>query len=106
MAMYDVNIFAETPIKFLHTITHTWTIGDATYYRHKVILKNTSTKPITGLKLGLENLTGSLWGLSKTNEKNTYELPHWHNVLKPGEQCSFVYVQGGPQAKVSILGQS
>ena len=91
-------------MKFLHSITHTWNIGSETYYRHKVTIKNTSKKTITGLKLGLENLTGSVWGLSQTSGKNTYELPQWIKALKPGEQCSFVYVQGGPQAKVSILG--
>lgn len=73
------------------------------YYRHRVIMKNTSQKPIASLKLAIENLTGSLWGLSPTQEKNTYELPQWLKVLKPNSECSFVYVQGGPQAKVSIL---
>ncbi|KAJ1440400.1 Six-hairpin glycosidase superfamily [Sesbania bispinosa] len=45
---------------------------------------------------------GSLWGLTPTKEKNTYELPQWVKVLKPGSECTFVYVQGGPQAKITI----
>ncbi|KAK9106333.1 hypothetical protein Syun_022344 [Stephania yunnanensis] len=50
-----------------------------------------------------ENLSGSQWGLTPTSEKNMYELPKWLKVLKPGSQYSFVYVQGGPQAKVSVI---
>lgn len=73
-----------------------------TYYRHKVTIKNTSQKPISDLKLTVENLTGSVWGLTPTREKNTYELPQWLNVLKSGSECSFIYVQGGPQAKVTV----
>ncbi|KAA8533359.1 hypothetical protein F0562_033108 [Nyssa sinensis] len=92
----------DVPVEFLHSITDTWTVGRMTYYRHKVIIKNTSEKPITDLKLTIENLTGSVWGLSPTLERNTYELPQWLKVLNPGSQCSFIYVQGGPQAKVSI----
>lgn len=74
-----------------------------TYYRHKVIIKNKLQKPVTDLKLVIENLSGSIWGLSPTNERNTYVLPQGLKVLKPGSECSFVYVQGGPQAKVSVL---
>ncbi|KAL7163109.1 hypothetical protein ACSBR2_039245 [Camellia fascicularis] len=97
------NLKPDTPaVEFFHSISGTWTTGRTTYYRHKVILKNVSQKPITDLKLTIENLSGSLWGLSPTQEKNTYELPQWLGVLKPGSECSFVYVQGGPQAKVSI----
>ena len=91
------------PVEFLHSITNTWNVGKTTYYRHKVIIKNTSKKPVTDLKLLVEDLSGSLWGLSPTPGKNTYELPQWLRVLKPGSECSFVYVQGGPQAKVSVL---
>lgn len=94
---------ADSPIKFLHSITSTWTVAKTSYYRHKVILKNTSQKPITNVKLMLGNLQGPLWGLSPTAQKNTYELPQWHKVLQPGAECTFVYVQGGPQAKISIL---
>ncbi|KAK9274534.1 hypothetical protein L1049_021783 [Liquidambar formosana] len=97
------NTKSDVPVEFLHSISITWTIGSMTYYRHKVVIKNTSQKPITDLKLVVENLSGSLWGLSATQEKNTYKLPQWLKVLNPGSQCSFVYVQGGPQAKISVL---
>ncbi|RVW45466.1 Endoglucanase 5 [Vitis vinifera] len=94
---------SDVPVEFIHFITNTWTIGRTTYYRHKVIIKNKSQKPITDLKLAIENLSGTLWGLNPCQEKNTYELPQWMKVLQPGSQSSFVYVQGGPQAKVSVL---
>ncbi|KAF9624034.1 hypothetical protein IFM89_007732 [Coptis chinensis] len=94
---------SKVPVAFLHSITDTWTVGQRTYYRHKVNIKNISLKPITQLKLLIENLSGSLWGLSPTPEKNTYKFPQWLQTLKPGSQCSFVYVQGGPQAKVSVI---
>lgn len=87
----------------MHSITGSWTSHGKTYYRHKVTVKNMSKKPIKKMKLRIENLGGSLWGLSPAPEKNTYELPPWIKVLKPDSDCSFVYVQGGPQAKVSIL---
>ncbi|KAK2381403.1 cellulase [Trifolium repens] len=90
------------PVQFLHSISSSWTVGTTTYYRHKVIIKNTSAKPISDLKLLIENLSGSVWGLSPTGEKNTYELPQWLKVLNPGSECMFVYVQGGPQAKILI----
>ena len=93
---------AGAPVEFLHSITSSWSVGATTYYRHKVIIKNTSLKPITDLKLVIENLSGSIWGLSPTKEKNIYELPQWLKVLNPGSECTFVYVQGGPQAKISI----
>ncbi|XP_031272427.1 endoglucanase 5 [Pistacia vera] len=100
----NTNSDAEVPVEFLHSITTTWTVGETTYYRHRVIIKNKSQKPVTNLKLSIENLSGSLWGLSPTQEKNTYELPQWQKVLKAGSEYKFVYVQGGPQAKVSVLG--
>ncbi|KAL8057130.1 hypothetical protein ABFX02_04G164500 [Erythranthe guttata] len=90
------------PVEFLHSITSTWTVGTETYYRHKVIIKNVSQKPITQLRLHFDSLTGSLWGLSPTQEKNTYELPEWLKVLEPSSECTFVYIQGGAQAKISI----
>ncbi|KAL8254196.1 hypothetical protein R6Q59_032417 [Mikania micrantha] len=90
------------PVEFFHTITDSWRVGRIAYYRHKVTIKNQSAKPITGLKLEIENLSGALWGLSPTQNKNIYELPQWIKVIKPGSECSFVYVQGGPQAKVSL----
>lgn len=91
------------PVAFTHSITSTWTIGETTYYRHKVIIKNTSEKPVTDLKLAIGNLSGPLWGLSPAQEKNTYQLPPSLKTLKPASECIFVYVQGGPQAKVSVL---
>ncbi|KAJ7954534.1 Endoglucanase [Quillaja saponaria] len=91
------------PIEFLHSITSTWTIGTTTYYRHKVIIKNTSEKPISDLKLVIDNLSGSLWGLNPTEDKNTYQLPQFLKIFNPGSECSFVYIQGGPQAKISVL---
>ncbi|KAI4356914.1 hypothetical protein L6164_000896 [Bauhinia variegata] len=91
------------PVEFVHSITGSWTAGETNYYRHRVVIKNTSEKPISDLKLVIENLTGPLWGLSPvTQEKNTYELPEWLRVLNPGSECMFVYVQGGPQAKISV----
>ncbi|KAK6148446.1 hypothetical protein DH2020_019358 [Rehmannia glutinosa] len=95
---------SATPVEFLHSITNTWAVGKETYYRHKVIIKNVSQTPITEMKLYIENLTGSLWGLSPTQEKNTYEFPEWLKVLEPGSECSFVYIQGGAQAKISVQG--
>ncbi|GAV61003.1 Glyco_hydro_9 domain-containing protein/CBM49 domain-containing protein [Cephalotus follicularis] len=100
---YAKTVQHNNPVKFLHTITASWTVGQTTYYRHKVIMKNTSQKPVSDLKLAIENLSGSVWGLSPTQEKNTYQLPQRLRVLKPGSEWSFVYVQGGPQAIISIL---
>ncbi|XP_020973731.1 endoglucanase 5 [Arachis ipaensis] len=96
------KLIKGAPIEFLHSITSSWTVGATTYYRHRVIIKNTSLEPITDLKLVIENLSGSIWGLSPTNEKNIYELPQWLNVLNPDSECMFVYVQEGPQAKISV----
>lgn len=97
-----LSLYSVVPVEFLHSITNTWTVGTQTYYRHKVIIKNVSPKPITGLKLYFESLTGSLWGLTPTQEKNTYEFPAWLKVLQPGSECTFVYIQGGSQAKITI----
>ncbi|KAE8667905.1 Endoglucanase 13 [Hibiscus syriacus] len=90
-------------VRFVHSITSKWNVGKTTYYRHKVTMKNTSQKPITDVKLMVQELTGPIWGLSPTTAKNTYELPQWLRVLKPDSDYSFVYVQEGPQAKVSLL---
>ncbi|KAL3818654.1 hypothetical protein ACJIZ3_004559 [Penstemon smallii] len=90
------------PVEFLHSITNTWAVGKDTYYRHQVILKNVSQKPITELKLYFENLTGSIWGLSPTQEKNIYQFPEWIKVMEPGSEITFVYIQGGAQAKISV----
>eukprot|EP00257_Ricinus_communis_P020408 XP_015579633.1 endoglucanase 5 [Ricinus communis] len=98
----EPNTVTDVPVEFVHSITDTWSIGETTYYRHKVIIKNKSQKSIEDLKLVIQDLSGSIWGLSPTKEHNTYELPQWHKGLKPGSECSFVYVQGGPQAKVRV----
>lgn len=94
---------AAVPVEFLHSITNSWTVGKETYYRHKVVVKNVSKKPIGELKLRFEGLTGSLWGLTPTLANNTYQLPEWIKTLQPNSECTFVYVQGGPQAKISVL---
>ncbi|CAN0909125.1 Endoglucanase 5 [Linum grandiflorum] len=94
---------SHVPVAFVHSISKSWRVGAMRYYRHKVTMKNTSQKPITGMKLLAQNLSGSLWGLTPTPEKDTYELPEWHKVLQPGSEINFVYVQGGPQAKFSVL---
>ncbi|KAG9150786.1 hypothetical protein Leryth_002939 [Lithospermum erythrorhizon] len=89
------------PCEFFHSITNTWTVGKETFYRHRVTIKNTSKKPITFLRLRMENLTGTIWGL-EPREKNVYQLPQYVKALQPGSEYIFVYVQGGAQAKVSI----
>lgn len=90
-------------VKLMHSIASTWRVGKASYYKHKVVIKNVSVKPIRDLKLRIENLSGSIWGLSPCREKNTYELPQWLKTLKPGSELSFLYIQGGAQAKISVL---
>lgn len=92
----------KSPVQFLHSITSSWSHGGAMYFRHQVIIKNTLQKPISDLKLQMENLSGPLWGLTPCQEKNVYQLPQ-SQVLKPGSQYTFVYVQGGPQAKISVV---
>uniref|UniRef100_A0A1J3I9Q1 Endoglucanase n=1 Tax=Noccaea caerulescens TaxID=107243 RepID=A0A1J3I9Q1_NOCCA len=91
------------PIEFLHSITTNWMAGNTRYYRHKVIIKNNSQKPITDLKLKIENLSGPIYGLIPTGQKNTYQLPQWQQTLRAGQAYGFVYIQGGPQAKVTVL---
>ncbi|KAG5391492.1 hypothetical protein IGI04_021455 [Brassica rapa subsp. trilocularis] len=91
------------PIEFLHSITANWMAGNTRYYRHKVIIKNNSQKQISDLKLKIEDLSGPIWGLIPTGQKNTYQLPQWQKTLRAGQTHDFVYVQGGPQAKVSVL---
>ncbi|KAL5983073.1 hypothetical protein ACLOJK_017153 [Asimina triloba] len=95
---------AVDPVEWVHKITNTWTSGGETYHRYKVIIENKSGNAIKELKLKMEDLSGSLWGLSPVvGEKDTFHLPPWIQVLQPGSQCTFTYVQGGPQAKISIL---
>ncbi|KAI9125033.1 hypothetical protein K1719_003649 [Acacia pycnantha] len=90
-------------IELVHSITNSWNEGATTYYRHQVMIKNASKKPISDVKFEIENLSGPLWGLSPTQDRNVYELPQWLHVLNPGSQCIVVYIQGGPQAKFSVL---
>ncbi|RRT36218.1 hypothetical protein B296_00033125 [Ensete ventricosum] len=97
------SCFAEAAVEFVHTITNTWKYQGEDYYRHQVAVKNTCGERITYLKLKIENLAGLLWGLSQTQEKNMYELPPWLKVLEPGAGFVFVYIQGGPQAAVSVV---
>ncbi|KAJ0232515.1 Endoglucanase 5 [Hirschfeldia incana] len=91
------------PIEFLHSITANWMAGNTRYYRHRVIIKNNSQKQISDLKLKIEDLSGPIWGLNPTGQNNIYQLPHWQKTLRPGQTHDFVYVQGGPQAKVSVI---
>ncbi|ONK64163.1 uncharacterized protein A4U43_C07F22750 [Asparagus officinalis] len=93
----------ENAVEFFHSITHAWRHKGEDYYRHKVTVINKCGKPITEVKFSIENLSGPLWGLSPTSEENEYELPKWIKVVKPGMRFSFIYVQGGSQAKVSVV---
>ncbi|KAL4186158.1 hypothetical protein AMTRI_Chr09g32390 [Amborella trichopoda] len=93
----------DCPVEFIHSITKTWESMGKTYYRHKVSMVNKSGKPVKALKLKIENLQGPIWGLSLSKLGGTYELPPWFQALKPWAHYDFVYVQGGPQAKVSVL---
>ncbi|GMH11922.1 hypothetical protein Nepgr_013763 [Nepenthes gracilis] len=93
---------SAVPVEFLHSITSTWSSEGVTYYRHRVLVKNTSEMPIADLKLKIENLTGLLYGLNPTREKGIYETPQWLRVLKPGSEFPVIYIQGGPQAKISV----
>lgn len=58
---------------------------------------------ITYLELKIEGLTGPLWGLSTTHEQKIYELPSWLKKVEAGSKFVFVYIQGGQQAKVSLV---
>ncbi|CAO2814097.1 unnamed protein product [Amaranthus hypochondriacus] len=93
---------SDVPIKFVHSITGTWAHKGETFYHHTVIVKNLSKKSVKDLKLKIENLSGPIYGLIQTNEKSIYVLPPHLKVMLPSAEFSFVYVQGGPQAKVSI----
>uniref|UniRef100_A0A7N0ZXN9 Endoglucanase n=1 Tax=Kalanchoe fedtschenkoi TaxID=63787 RepID=A0A7N0ZXN9_KALFE len=93
----------QDPVTFYHTVTKTWVTGKETQYRHQVVIKNTSEKTISSLKLAFDHLSGPLWGLTATAVKNTFELPQWMHGLQPGAECTVVYVQGGPQATISVI---
>ncbi|KAG6481415.1 hypothetical protein ZIOFF_058016 [Zingiber officinale] len=93
----------EPPVKFIHAITNTWTYQGKQYYRHVVTVKNTGAMAISYLELKIEGLTGPLWGLSATHEQKIYELPSWLKQVEAGSKFEFVYIQGGQQAKVSLV---
>lgn len=98
-----ISLAASSSIKFIHSITATWKVKGVAFYRHRVLIKNTSKKPIRYLKLRLENLTGPVYGLTFTHSKGIYSAPANVKILNPGSEFSFVYIQGGPQAKVSVF---
>lgn len=86
----------------MHSITASWDDKGKTYYRHKVLIKNTSMKTVRDLKLKIDNLSGPIYGLMPTSQKKIYQVPPHLKALLAGAELSFVYIQGGPQAKVSI----
>ncbi|KMT02637.1 hypothetical protein BVRB_9g203180 [Beta vulgaris subsp. vulgaris] len=92
----------KVSIKFMHSITASWDDKGKTYYRHKVLIKNTSMKTVRDLKLKIDNLSGPIYGLMPTSQKKIYQVPPHLKALLAGAELSFVYIQGGPQAKVSI----
>lgn len=61
-----------------------------------------SMKTVRELKLKIENLSGPIYGLIPTGEKNIFQVPPHLRVLLAGGELDFVYIQGGPQAKVSV----
>eukprot|EP01018_Ginkgo_biloba_P006892 Gb_28546 [translate_table: standard] len=91
------------PVELLHTIGDSWTSGGRMYYRHKVTVVNISNKPITELILSIKDLAGPLWGLSQCKDEDCYMLPPWLKVIVPGHGFHFVYIQAGPQAKISFV---
>ncbi|KAF4397062.1 hypothetical protein G4B88_008908 [Cannabis sativa] len=84
---------SSLPIPWCWTALATYSQSETTETnqnnRHNVMIKNISKKKITSLKLEIQNLTGSLRGLSQSKEKNIYNFPQWIKVLKPGEQYNF-----------------
>ncbi|KAL2939098.1 Endoglucanase 5 [Bienertia sinuspersici] len=95
-------VTSEVPIKISHSITGSWTQKGETLYHHKVLIKNMSMKMVNDLKLKIEDLSGPIWGVIPTGEKNIYQVPPYLKVLPAGGELSFVYIQDGPQAKVSF----
>ncbi|XP_021852458.1 endoglucanase 5 [Spinacia oleracea] len=92
----------NVPIRFKHSITGTWNDKGQTVYHHTVLVKNMSMKTVRELKLKIENLSGPIYGLIPTGEKNIFQVPPHLRVLLAGGELDFVYIQGGPQAKVSV----
>jgi len=93
-----------SPLEFVHTVTHSWTKDGVEYYRHAVTYINTCGQPITYVKLQIEELTGPIYGVSATKEKEMYEFPSWITRLEAGDKRDIVYIQeGGPPAKISVV---
>ncbi|CAM0901689.1 unnamed protein product [Alopecurus aequalis] len=93
----------DAPLEFVHTVTDTWMTDGVEYYRHAVTAKNTCGQAITYLKLRIEKLTGPIWGVSATQEKEMYEFPSWVTRFEAGAKLDIVYIQaGGPAAKISV----
>uniref|UniRef100_A0ACD5Y9Z2 Uncharacterized protein n=1 Tax=Avena sativa TaxID=4498 RepID=A0ACD5Y9Z2_AVESA len=93
-----------SPLEFVHTVTHSWTKDGAEYYRHAVTYINTCGQPITYVKLKIEELTGPIYGVSATQDKEMYEFPSWLTRLDAGDKRDLVYIQqGGPPAKISVV---
>lgn len=72
------------------------------FYRHFVTGSNMCGKTITYLKLKFDGLSGPVYGLNPTNDKDKFEFPAWLAALAPNSQFSFVYIQGGEAAKVTV----
>jgi hypothetical protein len=88
----------------VHTVTNSWTTNGVEYYRHAVTAKNTCGQPITYVKLQIKELTGPIYGVSATQEKEMYEFPPWITRLEAGDKLDVVYIQeGGPPAKISVV---
>ncbi|TVU16555.1 hypothetical protein EJB05_40126, partial [Eragrostis curvula] len=92
-----------SPLEFVHTVSNSWTENGVERYRHVVMAKNTCGHAITFLKLRIKELSGPIYGLTRTPGKDMYQFPSWLKRLNPGEQHTIVYIQGGPAAKISVV---
>uniref|UniRef100_M8D2G9 cellulase n=1 Tax=Aegilops tauschii TaxID=37682 RepID=M8D2G9_AEGTA len=91
------------PLEFVHAVTNSWEHNGVDHYRHTVTAKNTCGHPITYLKLRIEGLTGPIYGVSATHDKEMYGFPSWVTRLDAGEKLTIVYIQeGGPAAKIAV----
>ncbi|EMS66848.1 Endoglucanase 13 [Triticum urartu] len=91
------------PPPFVHAVTNSWEYNGVDHYRHTVTAKNTCGHPITYLKLRIEGLTGPIYGVSATQDKEMYGFPSWVTRLDAGEKLTIVYIQeGGPAAKIAV----
>ncbi|KAE8778352.1 hypothetical protein D1007_48795 [Hordeum vulgare] len=91
-----------TPLEFVHTVTNTWKTNGVDYYRHVVTGKHACGHPITYLKLRIEGLTGHIYGVSATQEKEMYGFPSWVTRLDVDDKLTIVYIQEGPAAKITV----